>query len=254
MNGYGRGFLGLPPVVKNIIMINILMLLAAYAVQSVMGLSLGSENLYLNTKLGIYFPKSEQFMPIQILTHMFMHAGLWHIFFNMYALFIFGPILEHVWGPKRFLIFYMVCGLGAALTHESVIFIQYNHLVHSISPENVQAVISEGTAYFQQGKIFTDPDMQKLQISLNIPTVGASGAIFGVLLAFGVLFPNTQLMLLLPPIPIKAKYLVAGYGALELYLAISQPGSDIAHVAHLGGMLFGYILIRYWRKTTNTLY
>jgi membrane associated rhomboid family serine protease len=254
MNGYGRGFLGLPPVVKNIIMINILMLLAAYAVQSVMGLSLGSENLYLNTKLGIYFPKSEQFMPIQILTHMFMHAGLWHIFFNMYALFIFGPILEHVWGPKRFLIFYMVCGLGAALTHESVIFIQYNHLVHSISPENVQAVISEGTAYFQQGKIFTDPDMQKLQILLNIPTVGASGAIFGVLLAFGVLFPNTQLMLLLPPIPIKAKYLVAGYGALELYLAISQPGSDIAHVAHLGGMLFGYILIRYWRKTTNTLY
>jgi len=254
MNGYGRGFLGLPPVVKNIIMINILMLLAAYAVQSVMGLSLGSENLYLNTKLGIYFPKSEQFMPIQILTHMFMHAGLWHIFFNMYALFIFGPILEHVWGPKRFLIFYMVCGLGAALTHESVIFLQYNHLVHSISPENVQAVISEGTAYFQQGKVFTDPDMQKLQISLNIPTVGASGAIFGVLLAFGVLFPNTQLMLLLPPIPIKAKYLVAGYGALELYLAISQPGSDIAHVAHLGGMLFGYILIRYWRKTTNTLY
>jgi len=254
MNGYGRGILGLPPVVKNIIMINILMLLAAYAVQSVMGLSLASDNLYLNTKLGIYFPKSDQFMPIQILTHMFMHGGLWHIFFNMYALFIFGPILEHVWGPKRFLIFYMVCGLGAALTHESVIFLQYNHLVHSISPENVQAVISEGTAYFQQGKVFTDPDMQKLQILLNIPTVGASGAIFGVLLAFGVLFPNTQLMLLLPPIPIKAKYLVAGYGALELYLAISQPGSDIAHAAHLGGMLFGYILIRYWRKTTNTLY
>lgn len=254
MNGYGRGILGLPPVVKNIIMINILMLLAAYAVQSVMGLSLGSENLYLNTKLGIYFPKSEQFMPIQILTHMFMHGGLWHIFFNMYALFIFGPILEHVWGPKRFLIFYMVCGLGAALTHESVIFLQYNHLVHSINPENVRAVINDGTAYFQQGKVFTDPDMQKLQILLNTPTVGASGAIFGVLLAFGVLFPNTQLMLLLPPIPIKAKYLVAGYGALELYLAISQPGSDIAHAAHLGGMLFGYILIRYWRKTTNTLY
>jgi membrane associated rhomboid family serine protease len=254
MNGYGRGILGLPPVVKNIIMINILMLLAAYAVQSVMGLSLASDNLYLNTKLGIYFPRSEQFMPIQILTHMFMHGGLWHIFFNMYALFVFGPILEHVWGPKRFLIFYMVCGLGAALTHESVIFLQYNHLVHSINPENVRAVISEGTAYFQQGKVFTDPDMQKLQILLNTPTVGASGAIFGVLLAFEVLFPNTQLMLLLPPIPIKAKYLVAGYGALELYLAISQPGSDIAHAAHLGGMLFGYILIRYWRKTTNTLY
>ena len=96
--------------------------------------------------------------------------------------------------------------------------------------------------------------MQNLQLLLNTPTVGASGAIFGVLLAFGVLFPNTQLMLLFPPIPIKAKYLVAGYGALELYLAVTQPGSNIAHAAHLGGMLFGYLLIRYWRKTTNTLY
>lgn len=247
MNGYGRGILGLPPVVKNIIMINVLMILAYYAANSVFSID-------LNSLLGLYFPKSEMFKPVQILTHMFMHGGFWHIFFNMYALFIFGPILENVWGPKRFFIFYMVCGLGAAFTHESVIFFQYNHLVHSLSPENVQAVLSEGTAYFHQGKVFTDPDMQNLQILLNTPTVGASGAIFGVLLAFGVLFPNTQLMLLFPPIPIKAKYLVAGYGALELYLALTQPGSNIAHAAHLGGMLFGYILIRYWRKTTNTLY
>ena len=247
MNGFGRGILGLPPVVKNIIMINVLMMLAYYAANSVFGVD-------LNSLLGLYFPKSELFKPVQILTHMFMHGGFWHIFFNMYALFIFGPVLENVWGPKRFFIFYMVCGIGAAFTHESVIFLQYNHLIHSLSPENVQAVITEGTAYFHQGKVFTDPGMQSLQILLNTPTVGASGAIFGVLLAFGVLFPNTQLMLLLPPIPIKAKYLVAGYGALELYLAVTQPGSDIAHAAHLGGMLFGYILIRYWRKTTNTLY
>ena len=247
MNGFGRGILGLPPVVKNIIMINVLMILAYYAANSVFSVD-------LNSLLGLYFPKSEMFKPLQILTHMFMHANFWHIFFNMYALFIFGPILENVWGPKRFFIFYMVCGIGAAFTHESVIFLQYNHLVQSLSPENVQAVISEGTAYFHQGKVFTDPDMQSLQILLNTPTVGASGAIFGVLLAFGVLFPNTQLMLLLPPIPIKAKYLVAGYGALELILAVTQPGSNIAHAAHLGGMLFGYILIRYWRKTTNTLY
>ena len=247
MNGYGRGILGLPPVVKNIIMINVLMILAYYAANSVFSVD-------LNSLLGLYFPKSEMFKPLQILTHMFMHANFWHIFFNMYALFIFGPILENVWGPKRFFIFYMVCGIGAAFTHESVIFLQYNHLVQSLSPENVQAVISEGTAYFHQGKVFTDPDMQSLQILLNTPTVGASGAIFGVLLAFGVLFPNTQLMLLLPPIPIKAKYIVAGYGALELILAVTQQGSNIAHAAHLGGMLFGYILIRYWRKTTNTLY
>ena len=247
MNGYGRGLFGLPPVVKNIIMLNVLMLLAYYAVSSVFGVD-------LNSMLGLYFPKSEQFKPIQILTHMFMHANFWHIFFNMYALYIFGGVLENVWGPKRFLIYYIICGLGAALTHESVIFLQYNHLVQSMSPDNLQAVLSEGTAYFHQGKVFSDPDMQNLQILLNTPTVGASGAIFGVLLAFGVLFPNTQLMLLFPPIPIKAKYLVAGYGAIELYLAVTQPGSNIAHAAHLGGMLFGYILIRYWRKTTNTLY
>jgi membrane associated rhomboid family serine protease len=247
MNGYGRGILDLPPVVKNIIMINVLMILANFAASSVFGID-------LNGLLGLYFPASEQFKPLQIVTHMFMHGGFMHIFFNMYALFIFGPILEGVWGPKRFLIFYMVCGLGAALTHETVIFFQYSHLIQNLSPENIQAVITEGTAYLHQGKVFTDPDMQSLQILLNTPTVGASGAIFGVLLAFGVLFPNTQLMLLIPPMPIKAKWLVLAYGALELVLAVTQPGSNIAHAAHLGGMLFGYLLIRYWRKTTNTLY
>jgi membrane associated rhomboid family serine protease len=247
MNGFGRGFLGLPPVVKNIIMLNVLMLLALYAAQSVFGID-------LNNILGLYFPKSEQFMPLQIVTHMFMHGGFWHIFFNMYALYIFGQVLENVWGPKRFFIYYIVCGLGAAFTHETVIAFQYNHLAQSLSPENLQLVLNEGTAFFKQGQGFSDPDMLKLQMLLNTPTVGASGAIFGVLLAFGVLFPNTQLMLLLPPIPIKAKYLVTVYGALELYLAVTQPGSNIAHAAHLGGMFFGYLLIRYWRKTTNTLY
>jgi membrane associated rhomboid family serine protease len=247
MNGYGRGIMGLPPVVKNIIMLNVLMILAYYAGGIVFSID-------LNSLLGLYFPKSEQFKPFQILTHMFMHGNFWHIFFNMYALFIFGPILESVWGPKRFFIYYIVTGLGAAFTHETVILFQYNHLIQSMSPDNVQMVLEEGTKYIQQGKLFTQFDMQNLQLLLNTPTVGASGAIFGVLLAFGVLFPNTQLMLLIPPMPIKAKYLVLGYGALELVLAVTQPGSNIAHAAHLGGMLFGYLLIRYWRKTTNTLY
>ena len=247
MNGFGRGFFGLPPVVKNIILINVLMLLVDYAAKSVFGID-------LTMVLGLYFPKSENFMPLQIVTHMFMHGGFWHLFFNMYALYIFGQVLENVWGPKRFFIFYMVCGLGAALTHETVIAFQYSHLIKSISPENLQLVLNEGTAYLKEGKVFTDQTMKSLQILLNTPTVGASGAIFGVLLAFGVLFPNTQLMLLFPPIPIRAKYLVLIYGAIELFLALTQPGSNIAHAAHLGGMLFGYLLIRYWRKTTNTLY
>lgn len=247
MNGRGRGFFGLPPVVKNIIMINVLLLLAYYAVRSVFGVD-------LNSILGLYFPKSESFKPVQILTHMFMHAGIWHLFFNMYALFIFGQVLENVWGSKRFLIYYMVCGLGAALVHETVIAFEYAKIMKIINPEQLQIVLDEGADILREGKVFTNNTMQDLQLLLNTPTVGASGAVFGILLAFGILFPNTQLMLLFPPIPIKAKYFVIAYGAIELYLAFTQPGSNIAHAAHLGGMLFGYILIRYWRKTTNTLY
>jgi len=247
MNGYGRGFFGLPPVVKNIILINVIMWLADLTVRSVFGMD-------LTMTLGLYFPKSDHFMPIQILTHMFMHGGFWHLFFNMYALFMFGQVLEQVWGPKRFFIYYMVSGLGAAFIHETVIMFQYEKLMNIISPDQLQLVLNEGAEYFSQGKVFTDETMKSLQLLLNTPTVGASGAVFGILLAFGVLFPNTQLMLLFPPIPIKAKYFVLAYGGIELYLAVTQPGSNIAHAAHLGGMLFGYILIRYWRKTTNTLY
>jgi membrane associated rhomboid family serine protease len=247
MNGYSRGFFSMPPVVKNIVMLNVLMLLAYYAADRVFGLD-------LNSILGLYFPKSEQFMPVQIITHMFMHGGFLHLFFNMYALFIFGQILESTWGPKRFLVYYLICGLGAALTHETVIAFQYNAVAARLDPDQLEMVTNKGTELFRQGNGFSDPDMLKMQLLLNTPTVGASGAIFGVLLAFGVLFPNTQLMLLFPPIPIKAKYFVMGYGAIELYLGITQPGSDIAHAAHLGGMLFGYILIRYWRKNSNKFY
>lgn len=247
MNGYSRGFFGLPPVVKNIIIINVIMLLGYYICKRFFGLD-------LNSDLGLYFAKSENFKPYQILSHMFMHANIWHLFFNMYALYIFGIVLEQVWGPKRFLIYYLVCGLGAALVHESVIAFEYTRIVKALSPDQLQLVINEGTAYLGEGKYFNDPSMLSLQLLLNTPTVGASGAVFGILLAFGVLFPNTQLMIIFPPIPIKAKYFVLIYGAIELYLAFTQPGSNIAHSAHLGGMLFGYILIRYWRKTTKTLY
>ncbi len=247
MNGYGRGFSSLPPVVKNLIILNILLLVLTWTAQSVFGYDLTSV-------LGLYFPKSEMFRPFQILTHMFMHAGIWHLFFNMFALYMFGGILENVWGPKRFFIYYMVCGLGAALVHESVIAVQYFKIINTISPDQLQLVLADGAMVLSEGKQYADATMKNLQMILNIPTVGASGAIFGVLLAFGVLFPNTQLMLLFPPIPIKAKYFVLGYGAIELYMAVAQPGSNIAHAAHLGGMLFGYLLIRYWRKTSNTLF
>ncbi len=247
MIGFGRGFFGMPPVVKNIIMINVLMLLLTFASVSIFSID-------LNRLLGLYFPKSEHFMPVQILVHLFLHGGIWHLFFNMYALFIFGQVLESVWGPKRFLLYYLVCGLGAALVHETVIAIEYAKYVKLLDPDDVRLVLEEGSRLLEEGQVFQDGTMKKLQMLLNTPTVGASGAVFGVLLAFGVLFPNTELLLLIPPMPIKAKYLVIGYGAIELYLAINQPGSNIAHAAHLGGMLFGYLLIRYWRKTTHTIY
>jgi membrane associated rhomboid family serine protease len=247
MDGFGRGFSGLPPVVKNLILINVIMFLAYW-------LGYRFFDINLNALLGLYYPKSGAFLPLQVLSHMFMHASFWHLFFNMYALFMFGVVLEKVWGPKRFLFYYLVCGFGAVIVHESVMAFEYSRMAAALSPEQLQLVLKEGTAYFREGKEFTDPAMQNLQYLLNIPTVGASGAIFGVLLAFGVLFPNTELMIIFPPIPIKAKYFVMIYGGIELILAVTQPGSSIAHAAHVGGMIFGYIMIKYWQKTTRTLY
>jgi len=247
MYSLGRGFSNIPPVVKNLIIINILMLLASFTAASVF-------NVDLNSILGLHFPKSQLFEPYQVITHMFMHGGIAHLFFNMFALFMFGRVLESVWGPRRFFIYYFVSGLGAALVHEAVIGVQYAKLVNQLSPADMQLVIDRGYEILNQGRTFTDPAMRQMNGLLNVSTVGASGAVFGILLAFGVLFPNTQLFLLFPPIPIKAKWLVIGYGGLELYLALAQPGSNIAHAAHLGGMIFGYILIRIWRKTTKTLY
>jgi len=240
MQNYRSPFGNTPPVVKNLIIINALMLLFTY------GLSMS--NIDLVSLLGLHFLKSQAFQPYQIVTHLFMHGGLMHLFFNMFALWMFGRVLENVWGPKRFFIFYFVCGLGAAFLHLLVEGIQYESLTSRMSPDQINIVLQQGTDLWNQGKNYTDSMMGSLNQLLNVPTVGASGAIFGVLLGFGMLFPNTELMLLFPPIPIKAKYFVIGYGALELYLGLSQPGSDIAHFAHLGGMLFGFLMIKYWNK------
>ncbi len=236
----------MPPVVKNLIIINVVMLILTELLKI--------SGVNLNGILGLYFPKSEFFRTWQVVTHMFMHGGFIHLLFNMFALWMFGRVLEQVWGPKRFLIYYLVTGLGAAFFFELVQYIQYIKVMGILSPEQLQLVYDSGSDALSQGRNFADSQMGRLNSILNVPVVGASGAVFGVLLAFGMLFPNTQLMLIFPPIPIKAKYVVIGYAAIELYLAITSPGSSIAHTAHLGGMIFGYILIRYWRKTTKTLY
>ena len=237
---------GMPPVVKNLIIINVVMLILT-EILKISGVN-------LNGILGLYFPKSEFFRSWQVVTHMFMHGGFVHLLFNMFALWMFGRVLEQVWGPKRFLMYYLVTGLGAAFFFELVQYIQYTKVMAVISPEQLQMVYDSGGEAISQGRNFADSQMGKLNSILNVPVVGASGAVYGVLLAFGVLFPNTQLMFIFPPIPVKAKYVVIGYAAIELYLAITSPGSGIAHTAHLGGMIFGYLLIRYWRKTTKTLY
>jgi membrane associated rhomboid family serine protease len=172
----------------------------------------------------------------------------------MFALWMFGRVLENVWGSKRFFIFYFVTGIGAAGLYTLVHWIEYMSLITHLSPDDVQLVLAKGGAILSNYRNFTDPYMAKLNLLVNTPVVGASGAVFGVLLAFGMLFPNTQLMLLFPPIPIKAKYFVIGYGAIELYLAFAQPGSNVAHVAHLGGMLFGYFMVKYWNKNRTYFY
>jgi membrane associated rhomboid family serine protease len=185
---------------------------------------------------------------------MFMHGGIAHLFFNMFALFMFGRVLEQVWGSKRFFIYYFFTGLGAAILHSFVNYIEAQSIMSSLSPEYIALIKNEGTDIYLQGKNYSDMSMAALNALFNIPTVGASGAVFGVLLAFGMYFPNTQLMLLFPPIPIKAKYFVIGYGLIELYLGFTQSNSNIAHFAHLGGMLFGFILIKIWQKQKNKFY
>lgn len=234
-----------PPVVKNLIIINVVMFLALYGIDSAFGID-------LNRVLGLFYFKSPYFEPYQIVTHMFMHGSLSHLFFNMFALWMFGKVLEQVWGSQRFLIYYFVTGLGAAFLHMLV-----NHLelasaikqasetygIDNYSDEIIRQLLNTGSAL-----------AQKVGVGLYVPTVGASGAVFGVLLAFGMLFPNTQLMLLFPPIPIKAKYFVIGYGVIELYLGLTQSASNIAHFAHLGGMLFGFLLIKYWKYNKSSFY
>lgn len=231
-------------MVKNLIIINVVMLLAMYVFLQLFRID-------LNRILGLFYFQSPLFKPWQIITHMFMHGGLFHIFFNMWALWIFGKTLESVWGSKRFLIYYLVTGLGAAFFHTLVNYIQFAPDVaalkqaYSVDRINM-ALLNE---ILQPGNQF-----HSLARSLVIPTVGASGAVYGVLLAFGMLFPNTPLIIIPIPVPIKAKWLVIGFVVLELYLGISQPGSNVAHFAHLGGMVFGFILIKYWNKYTRNFY
>ncbi|MBR1994031.1 MAG: rhomboid family intramembrane serine protease [Alistipes sp.] len=209
-----------PPVVKNLLIINGLMFLATTLLSQ----------YHLTSYLGLFNPLSPLFHSYQVVSYMCLHADFNHLFFNMFALWMFGRTVEYELGSKRFLIYYMVCGVGAALLQLLVGWIEYHVLTGS--PE---------TWAYAQGL-------------LHVPTVGASGAIFGLLLAFGFLHPNAQIMLLIPPIPIRAKWFVVIYGVIELFFGISGYQAGVAHFAHLGGMLWGLLLLLYWRKSRRPLF
>lgn len=230
----------IPVVTKNLLAINALMFLAL--------LVAGKNGLDLNNLLGLHFFMSEEFHPYQLVTYMFMHGGFAHLFFNMFALFMFGRTLEYVWGPKRFLIFYILAGVGAGLIQELVGAVRYFSLVDGMDAEAVRIVLEEGAAALREGKNFILPQLSELNLVLNSQTVGASGAVYAILLGFGMLFPNERMYIFPVPFPIKAKYFVIGYAVIELYMGVAGSPDGVAHFAHLGGMLFGLVLILLWRK------
>lgn len=241
--GLGR-FNILPPVVKNLLIINGLFFIGTQVLAGKFGIDLYST-------FGLHYWTSIGFEPYQIVTHMFMHGDFGHIFSNMFALWMFGSVLENFWGGKRFLVFYFVTGLGAALIHNMTKAVDIYQISQGMDPSLIAEVKSQGYEVFQMGKNYVDPGMAALNAALNGPTVGASGAVFGLLLAFGMLFPNTIIYLYFA-IPVKAKYFVMGYGLLEIYLGMrNAAGDNVAHFAHLGGMLFGWLLIMYWKKNNK---
>ena len=246
MNYRPSSFRHLPEVVKNLLIINGLFFLATITLDSM------CFDMYLF--FGLHQFQSPDFMPHQLITHLFMHGNFTHLFFNMFALWMFGKVLENVWGGKKFLIYYMITGLGAAAIHLGVSQYEIMSLQAQISSNDLNTILNEGGNILAGGQNYTNPIMGKLNLLIHTPTVGASGAVFGVLLAFGMLFPNALLYIYLA-IPIKAKYFVILYGLLELYAGISNnPADNVAHFAHLGGMIFGFLLIKYWRKNSNTFY
>lgn len=217
-----------PPVVKNLLIINALFFMATSFLPQ-------DTAVTIIEKLGLFYVESPYFMPHQIITYMFLHANFGHLFFNMFALWMFGRVLEHNLGSKRFLTYYMVCGMGAALLQMGV---------NAIEIANFKSGLDLATPYGQMA----------LAYRVNIPTIGASGSVFGLLLGFGMFHPNSIIMLIFPPIRMKAKYFVIIYGVLELLFGLSGKADGVAHFAHIGGMLWGFILLWWWKKKGKVYY
>jgi len=207
-----------PQVTKNLLIINILMFIATLINYDVM-----------ITKFALFYPTSQYFRGWQVITHMFMHGGFWHILFNMYTLWIFGSVLERTIGSRKFLIFYFVCGLGAVALHLGVQALQAHSYMNAIAEGSQTAAASYA----------------RLKMT---PTVGASGAIYGLLIGYAMLFPSNRLTLIFPPISLSAKAWVIIFAVIELFTGVTGVADGVAHFAHLGGMLLGFLLIKYWRS------
>lgn len=219
----------IPTVTKNLLIINALMFFGTIVARNY--------GIDLNAYLGLHFFLADKFNPAQLFTYMFMHGGFGHLFFNMFAVWMFGRVLEQVWGPKRFLFYYILCGMGAGIVQEIVQFIHYETTLAAYESVNLGSGIIIPMAEYLNRMV----------------TVGASGAVYAILLAFGMLFPNQKLFIIPIPFPIKAKFFVIGYAVLELYLGLANNSNDnVAHFAHLGGMLFGIFLILYWKKKNGS--
>ena len=214
----------IPSMTKNLLIVNLLAFAATWVLQQ--------QGIDLTSLLGLHFFLASDFRVYQFFTYMFLHGGFTHILFNMFALWMFGSVIERVWGSKKFFFYYIVCGLGAGITQELVQYANYMY---------------EGLAAYQYVNVGGEQMAMDSYINLWT-TIGASGAVYGILLAFGMIFPNERLFIIPFPFPIKAKWLIVGYIAIELFSAMSGPGDGVAHMAHLGGMLFGFLLIRYWQK------
>jgi membrane associated rhomboid family serine protease len=250
MSGFrsSSGFMSSVPVVtKNLIFINAILWAATFVLRRF--------GIHLENILGLHYFASDSFNLSQILTYGFMHDPLnpAHVFFNMFGVFMFGRVLEQVWGPKRFLLFYIVTGIGAALMQELTWYIEMRPLIEAANNFGTTANMTPFFKYLQlpADAVFSmEQVVQAKQVIFNsLNTIGASGSVFGILLGFGMLFPNAPLFLMFIPIPIKAKYMVIGYGLIELFAGVANfSGDNVAHFAHLGGMVFGYFLIIYWKK------
>lgn len=258
-------FGNIQPVTKNLLLLNVAMfLLTLFFEYQGQGIDLGS-------LLGAHYFGTPLFEPYQLISHFFMHGNFFHILMNMYILVMFGSFLERLWGPKRYFILYVASALGAVLLYNSVGFFQILELKETI--HNSNAIAALNGLLRETGGHITDANLMEIaqrygittQVQYNalgdyaiksiVPMVGASGAIFGLLAAFAILFPNTELMLLFPPIPIKAKWLIGGYFVFEVYSSFqNNAGDNVAHLAHVGGAIVGAILVLIWRRTGKNFY